>query len=188
RVWRSNSLWLWVLVADLTVIVVLFCWWRSRRGSIAWLSALLPHLPVLAVAVLLAVGWFNSAAVRALELLVCGLVATGWVVAIGVPVALAMGTLLRSRGSNAALPKGWLRLWVATASFLVTGEAAVWLIESARQRNEVQLTLPEAYGEAAPEQRPVVALGGSTMLGFPSQPKIGIPEVLGEMLQELQPD
>jgi tetratricopeptide (TPR) repeat protein len=185
--WHSYSLWLWVVTADLAVTLLLAIWWRTRRGPIAWRTALLPHLLVLGVAGLLAADWFNSIAIWTLELLVCGVVAAAWLIVVGGPVALVIGGVLRSRGEKAILSRRGLRLWVASAAFVGTTEAAVWLIEQPQRRIEVQLTMPERYQEAPHEERPVVALGGSTMLGFPYQPQIGIPEVLGELLRALRP-
>ncbi len=78
------------------------------------------------------------------------------------------------------------RLWFASALLLgLTELSSALFLSIDRQRNRVEL--PESLREPSADELRVVAVGESTMAGFPYNGRFGIPEVILWQLQQMYP-
>lgn len=159
---------------------------RGRPRGIAQITAFLALCLVLIEVNLLSMrSELRHACWIALDLLLRLGIAAGWVVACGGLVAVAMW--LRRRVSARRAPV-WVRWWFATTIFITLTEAGTRVIE--RPLPDPVVELPEYWSSnrrSADEFR-IVAIGGSTMLGFPYQPKVDIATICRARLASRFPD
>lgn len=150
----------------------------ARRG----LPRRIRHVIALAalICVLVAVNWLTvqmelrRTCWLVLDLALTLAVAACWVFACGGLIACAVW--LRRRNRRVPAP-AWVRWWFATTLFITTAEAGARLIE--RPPPAPLITLPEHWSSAprTGNEYRIVAIGGSTMLGFPYHPKVDIPTI-----------
>ena len=137
--------------------------------------AAIVHLLVPLIAVLNWLHLLELVFIRGLQLLLRAAILGGWsFVAIGVPLILAW--LVRREKPDEdrrRKPLRWVKPWVSVTLCLVLLEPFMGFVE----RQGQQLALPQSCPPSA-DHFHVVALGASTMLGHPYQPRYGIPKVL----------
>ena len=78
-----------------------------------------------------------------------------------------------------------LKFWLLMTATLLTAEPAVRFLE---RPQTVVLDLPEDFPNAPRDEIHIAAIGGSSTLGHPYQPKYGFPQVIAWRLQQLYPD
>ena len=121
---------------------------------------------------------------RMLELILRLLIPAAWFFAATgiVPVTVGIARRRRNRGEKKPFLVG--RLWFACLIGLTLSESTCgWLL-----RQELVLTIPRGLPASPENELHVVAIGGSSMLGHPYEPKYGMAEVAAWRLRQLYPD
>lgn len=175
----------WGPIAALTGFSIIL----ARRG----LPRRITHVAAFAALILLlvAVNWLTvqmelqRTCWLVLDLVLRLAVAACWVIACGGLIAFAVW--LRRRNRSRPAP-AWLRWWFATTLFITLAEAGTRIIE--RPPPAPVVTLPEHWSSAprSGDEFRIVAIGGSTMLGFPYHPKVDIPTICRAHLAAQYPD
>jgi tetratricopeptide (TPR) repeat protein len=145
------------------------------------LATALAHIVLCTIAALYALKLFQYSLVRFLELALRLTVGGLWLFAIaGLP--LVAYTLWRSRrGQSRAF--GLTKWWFSTAVLLLLAEPLAEVVD----RRAQNISLPDQLASPEPSDLRIVAVGGSTMLGYPYEPKFGIPQLVGWRLKQLYP-
>lgn len=184
------DVWLWAAVAQLACLLLIL---SSMRSSSSWHARLLIMLPPWltwgAVAIIV-FGDFDAVAYWGLEALIGLLTAIGWGVLISgaliVPVWIVLNVKHRRPGWNSSLK--WMKIWFAVTVFLLPVELVARVLLPEVPLVEANLELPQTYPDPEPGVFQISAIGGSTMVGFPYQPRVGIPQFLVAFLQKSFPD
>lgn len=121
---------------------------------------------------------------RMLELFLRLLIPAAWLFAVTgvVPVVIGIARRRKTRGEKKPFLVG--RLWFACVIGVALSESTCgWLL-----RQERILTFPDQLPASPENELHLVAIGGSSMLGHPYEPKYGIAEVAAWRLRQLYPD
>lgn len=174
---------IWLLVGQAASMALIARFTGLPSGLRGWGSFALPNILLMAVSGLYGARLFD---VMLMRLLGAGplvlLVACWGLAAFGV----AFVILWLARRVRTGHPKSfWLaKWWFSSVLLLAMAEplAYLWLQE------QDKLTLPELPERESKDEFHVVALGGSTMAGWPYAPKFGLPIVYQWRLDQLYPD
>ena len=180
-----KSEWLfWMPVASvLGMLVILY-----RRGlpKSIWQAALfvLINLGLIAVARLVWQGELANAVWLTIDASTRLVLAACWVV-VGCG-AVAIPVWLKNRVPSAPAPV-WVKMWFATALFIGMAELGTRVLQRQPQQS---LELPANWLPRDPSNTEfrIAAIGGSTMRGFPYEPKIDIVTVCQAHLEVRSPD
>ncbi len=169
------------LVGVIGIAAILF-----RRGFPKHLAQVVGHVALLVV-LIIATWWsvefelVRTVAVTTAVIMQL-MTAACWVFAVAGLAAVPVW--LHRRSSSAPL---WVKAWFAATLFVGFSEAGVRFIE---HPSHTPVRLPDhwpAFDESEQEFR-IAAIGGSTMLGFPYEPKIDIPQICKAHLELQFPD
>ena len=155
------------------------CGWpasRQDRFLLILLNGLLVGLDILFL-----LGRFEYARHRLYELLLRLAVAGLWCVVIFGAPFVVFWIYRRHRGFRRPFP--FARWWFASLLILACVEPIAAVLQSKHPR----LTFPAELADPPAGELHVVALGGSTMLGYPYEPKFGISEVVAHDLRRMYP-
>ncbi len=156
----------------LSLIALLGC----RRSRKLWMHAFISTGLVLAVSAGLYFGKLSVVLMWTAEAFVhFGLPLCGLIAGLGV---FAVPYLLRHR-------IGWpLKIWLLVTVSLLTAEplARVWEFS-----HSPHLELPRGFPDPPAGEIHIAAIGGSSTLGYPYQPKFGFPQVVAWRLEQLYP-
>lgn len=182
--WLRAEWWIWLLTADVFGMsaILAFGGLPTRRAR-RMLFALCAAIPA-GIAWLLAVHRLRWATLVTAELLVRLIVLLAWAgAALGIPYVVLLLMRRRTR-----LPRWPAKLWFSCALTVVLLETAGALWERRAGDPAPALKLPATLAEPAKDEFRIAAVGGSTMAGYPYEPKFSIPQVVGWQLQRLFPD
>lgn len=110
---------------------------------------------------------------------------------VAVHIALPVGWLFAAGGVLAVpfcLRRRWhlpLKFWLLIVSGLLTAESSVRLLAAS---NDSPLEFPGEFPRPPRDEIHVAAIGGSSTLGYPYQPKFGFPQVTAWRIQQLYPN
>lgn len=183
--WLWAEWWMWLLAAQIAGLAVILRAWGLPRSGKALLGVLLPNGVVLGVVWLLRKHLLADFLLVAGELLLRGGVTAAWGVLVLGPAWIAWRRA-RGRPANAPLPAG--RLWCSAMLALVLLEPAARVLETRQPSPSDDLKLPARLAGPSPAELRIAAIGGSTMAGYPYQPRFGIPFVVGQQLEQRFPD
>ena len=121
--------------------------------------------------------WLTTAVVIQLAMAAC------WILAVGGLFAFLAWLPRRVPSDSSPL---WIKWWVATTLFIGLSEIGIRVLEPP---SHTAVRLPEHWSSNNPpgQEFRIAAIGGSTMLGFPYEPKIDIPNVCRAHLERVYP-
>lgn len=172
----------WLLIAqliDMPLILWRFGWPSGRGRQFAFVAA---NVAMIGIVVLGVLQLFEVTLFRSLELLLRLCIIGVWTFAVLgiVPVARGIAKRRRLRDRRPFLAA---RLWFACLLGLLLSEPLCgWLLW-----REMTLTFPRNLPPSPRGELHVVAIGGSTMVGHPYEPKYGIAEVAVWRLRQMYP-
>ena len=176
----------WCLLLPCLQLLGMTAIWRFRdrpRSMTGWVVWVAVNVVLLASAVGLWTGWFDTAVAVTVTVLVKAAVLGLWGYAIaGLPIWLTGISRRRQPLGGSRLPP---RSWLAVIGLLAIGELLAGV--APRFSRPELLTFPQSLPDPPPGEIHVCAIGGSTMMGYPYEPKFGIPAVIAWRLQALYP-
>ncbi|MGE3317056.1 MAG: tetratricopeptide repeat protein [Planctomycetaceae bacterium] len=154
--------------------------WPGRLAFIA------SNVALFAVAMLVSQFLLKTALFHTAQVSVRVAIAVAWLLAIvGIPFV-AMG-IARRRRSRDSQPFTFGKVWFAAMIFLITAEPVALVAERVEMARD-QLRFPKGLSASDQKELRIVAVGESTMAGFPYNERFGIAEVAAWRLREMYPD
>ena len=187
--WLSSWVDQWIWIPVIQLVAIAFLVWRIRRENWKWQYAIafVPPLIVFVSTGLLFFGDFDSVAIWVVEFLVCGLLPAAWVALILGFILLIYDFTRKGKRSRRLSRFRALRFCLPALLFLGTMEIAASLIP-VDEPITTEVLLPENYPDLNTSDFHLAAIGASSMVGFPYQPKVGIPQFLADLLRAELPE
>ena len=175
---------IWLPMVQLVSMTLLHLIVRRPVTRFDWLAFVLCNVGLIALAVLLYFELETQFFVYSLLVLLrVGILLLWLFAAVGL---CAIGLCVLRRKRPGAWAKLLLKLGFASGLTLVIAEPLSAFVLGSRQPGGA-LRLPEFPLVEADDEIHIAAIGGSTMIGHPYEPKFGIPEVCGWRLRQLYP-
>lgn len=190
--WFDEQFWLrtliaewpiWLLAAQLAGMSAIVRKFGAPSARSGWWGLFLANLWLALIAWLQLQELFEFAVYRSAEIALRLAVAAVWgFVILGFPVVVRW--VWRRRRGVERRPSLVAKWWFSTTLVVVLVEPMAAILEQRQDR----LSFPDDLAEPADDELRVAALGGSTMLGYPYEPKFGIPTVVKWRLQQMYPE
>lgn len=169
----------WLPVVHLLLIAPGTVWYRKSPAALRHASAATSFIAAMLVAMYM--DCFDESLFFVADSLIHFGMPVGWgLAAIGI---VAVPLLLKRRWMFA------LKVWVLTVSVLLSGEVAARFLETTPgNASKSDLELPDQLADPPDGEIHIAAIGGSSTLGHPYQPKFGFPQIVAWRLQQQYPD
>ena len=164
------------------MLIVVVCGWPKTPAR--WLLFVALNAVLVGMAVLHAWHLLEPAALYLLELTMRLVVAAMWGISI-VGIPFFVWGICRRRRLAIRKSSRPAKLWFFTVVSLMLLEPIAAVVD--RSESSPRLHFPDELQAPADDELRIAAIGGSTMVGAPYDPKFGIPAVVGWRLRQLYP-
>lgn len=176
---RLRPTWAILMPVVQTVLSAGVLFWRGRsRANVIHVS----------IAMLATFAWLGISLFSRPEFIAFGTLDV--LIHLGLPLAwlFAIGGLLFVPWWLRRRRFGILRTWLCVSVMLCTAELGCRLLDLLQSpQDQFALDLPQDFPEARPDEIHIAAIGGSSTLGHPYQPKFGFPQVFLWRLEQRYP-